>query len=225
MHQCNSCEKIFASKFSLQRHNENFHSKNFLKKRNAGNTESVPAKKRRYPLFYKQENDDEEDDNDNEEDDEDVSSVDDEDDANTKQNVKKDWIRFSDDDDDNDDGQSQDADYKPDEKEQWYTYLEDVIKSMNVDAVEDIYRDPEQFEIFLEGIRTHLGLLKRRSEGILDGKIVRQVRSEYDRLRKHGYSSEEAEEVAWFNRRFLFKKLLNDSEEELDSLFSNGSPI
>lgn len=113
--------------------------------------------------------------------------------------------------------------YKPNEKEQWCIILKGIIENMKVNTVEDIYKDPEQFKTFLKGIKRHTAILDQMYNGIFNGMIMPQLKQEFHRLRdKHGYSYDEAHDAIWFNRRYLFKRLLKDCKGELASLFSNG---
>ena len=114
--------------------------------------------------------------------------------------------------------------YESDELHMWQNLFVDVLKGSTLTRIEEIYRSPEYFMRFLKAIRKEVQELADTYDLINDGQVMQQVDDEIYRLtNKCGYKEDEAIEAAWFNRRFLFKKLLKDSKHELISRLFNDS--
>jgi hypothetical protein len=111
------------------------------------------------------------------------------------------------------------------ENKAWRIILSLVLSHMEFESVEDLYRDEDTFKEVIKLMQKQVEYITSASDAIKHGKIYRALSKEEDRLLyKCKYKPFEAEKLAWYNRRYLLKKLLKNNKDFIADTFLSRQP-
>ena len=92
-----------------------------------------------------------------------------------------------------------------------------LLLQFGLDDMHNIFSEKENEQCELNAIRKRVNSLMRLTEQISDSPLYMKIYDEKARLESHNYDEDEADKVAWFNRRFRIKKYLKQVIEEFQN--------
>jgi cobalamin biosynthesis protein CobT len=113
-----------------------------------------------------------------------------------------------------DNGEEADEEIDDEENQYWQPILAKVLKKYEYESLEDLYDDEYHFNNIINDLRKMVSNLLKGASAIENGRIYDAIADEEFRLvDKCKYKEFEAKKIAWFNRRYLVKRLLKDNKE------------
>lgn len=112
---------------------------------------------------------------------------------------------------------------KDDESRAWNVVLYTArLDTDGCKSVDDLWEDSSIFKRTLARLQAVVSKLDWSMKTLKNGVIYGQILEEVERLRAHGYSKDEAMEVAWRHRKYLVRKMLNGQKEFLNETYFEG---